>query len=225
MYTFGRVRCQFQYPTETAGKQYQVPQPPTYKPPTNPAITGIPNINTVLVKPPPFLKLLVAVLYGYKINRRIKPTPPIKKCPEGWFRRDQRCYFFSDKKTSWYGAESLCRLKGGYLAIPDTEEENNFLKETSTSEEVRLQGAPIPHFSRWIGLRSLDGSTIQKIITNELLTFTDFVPGHLASRGLTSEPCVHMDYTSSFLWKVEKCHRGFLYICERHLHFEFKYTV
>ncbi|XP_060071061.1 perlucin-like protein [Ylistrum balloti] len=155
-------------------------------------LTGIPNIiNQQLVSP--------------------------YRCPEGWLKRNKRCYFFSETKASWYGAEAQCRIMGGYLSIPDTEEENNFLKERSLSERTRIQGGlqHISDFSRWIGLRSLDGATVTKIITNDTPTFTNFRPTE--PNNLVNNMCIKLDDDFNFTWAAQQCFRTLFYICERQL--------
>ncbi|XP_069128461.1 alpha-N-acetylgalactosamine-specific lectin-like [Argopecten irradians] len=188
-------------------------------------VTGIPNIKQYLPYPASITKLLLAGAVGFITNKVVlKPGDPIEKCPEGWFKRNGRCYFFSDKKATWYGSETLCRIRGGYLAIPDTAAENAILKTLAESEKQRLQGGlpHVPHFARWMGLRSLDGTTIQKIINNEAPTFTDYAANQPSD--LNDYPCLKFDDIGKFQWKNDKCHRAFFYICERNLHEPFEYT-
>ncbi|XP_021362745.1 C-type lectin domain family 10 member A-like [Mizuhopecten yessoensis] len=189
---------------------------------------GLPNLNRYRLSSPSFLGTLLAFAVGYTTNRVLDPSSgePIDRCPEGWFKRLNRCYFFSEIKASWYGAEAQCRVMGGYLAIPDTLEENNVLKELSRTERVRISPdlAHIPHFARWIGLHTVDSVNIKKIITNETPTFTNFVPPE-PSTDLTVDMCVKLDDDTDFTWAVKQCFRTFFYICERSLKHRFTYNI
>ncbi|VDH97394.1 Hypothetical predicted protein [Mytilus galloprovincialis] len=36
-------------------------------------------------------------------------------CPNGWFKNDNKCYYFSDDTTNWNDAKSTCEAYGAML--------------------------------------------------------------------------------------------------------------
>ncbi|XP_033737571.1 perlucin-like protein [Pecten maximus] len=173
-------------------------------------------------------RALLALAYGYVSNYALVGTTSdenTESCPEGWFKRLNRCYFFSDTPTTWYGAEAQCRIMGGYLAIPDTEAENTALTTLAQSERTRLTTAlpNTPEFDRWIGLRSVDGTSVQKIITNDDPTFTSYISPE--PQKLDTQMCIKMDDDNNFTWISQQCFIAYLYICERPLQVPFAYNI
>ncbi|XP_022106310.1 snaclec agglucetin subunit alpha-1-like [Acanthaster planci] len=50
------------------------------------------------------------------------------ECPPGWTQRDQSCYLFdSTSRHEKSEAETMCRQLDGYLVVPNSAEENQFI--------------------------------------------------------------------------------------------------
>ncbi|KAL2080153.1 hypothetical protein ACEWY4_023946 [Coilia grayii] len=60
------------------------------------------------------------------------PTTPSRadiKCPGGWHRFADSCYYISTSMLDWEDSQSFCKRNGGHLAIIHTAEEQTFIWE------------------------------------------------------------------------------------------------
>uniref|UniRef100_A0A669F8B6 C-type lectin domain-containing protein n=1 Tax=Oreochromis niloticus TaxID=8128 RepID=A0A669F8B6_ORENI len=71
---------------------------------------------------------------------------PCYKCEGGWELHGEKCYYFSNNKSSWNQSRDECRAKGGDLVKIDSREEQTFLerrlRDVMTEDEDKF----------WIGL-------------------------------------------------------------------------
>uniref|UniRef100_A0A8C5N1P8 C-type lectin domain-containing protein n=1 Tax=Leptobrachium leishanense TaxID=445787 RepID=A0A8C5N1P8_9ANUR len=73
-------------------------------------------------------------------------TPPrktVSTCDKEWKQFHRSCYYFTPSKSTWEVARSLCKEKGGDLAIIKSEKEQKFL------------ASHIKNFFYWIGLTDI----------------------------------------------------------------------
>ena len=72
-------------------------------------------------------------------------------CPRGWQQWMGSCYILLAGKFNWSMAFELCDRPGSHLVVPDSEEENDFIKEMLNST-TRLDKF---HSKVWIGCNDL----------------------------------------------------------------------
>ncbi|XP_039462085.1 C-type lectin domain family 4 member E-like [Oreochromis aureus] len=97
---------------------------------------------------------LTETLSKIKPCSTVQPTCPVPtviddpcyKCEGGWELHGEKCYYFSNNKSSWNQSRDECRAKGGDLVKIDSREEQTFLqrrlKDVMTEAEDKF----------WIGL-------------------------------------------------------------------------
>ncbi|KAF0025869.1 hypothetical protein F2P81_022750 [Scophthalmus maximus] len=143
-----------------------------------------------------------------------------KKCHNSWKQFESKCYYFSARTLTWSSSRAWCRTQGGDLLIVDSEQEQRFIFDSSSS--VESSGARL-----WIGLtdeeqegdwRWVDGGRV-----------TSDVQYWLNRPGVGTEPddwklddpqgedCGHIDTTEKALksWMDGSCKIAYRWICEK----------
>ncbi|KAG8551386.1 hypothetical protein GDO81_004087, partial [Engystomops pustulosus] len=121
-------------------------------------------------------------------------------CPPGWRIFELSCYLQSEDPHSWEESLSWCRMKGGYLAVVNDEDEQNFLEDLVKN-------------ITWIGLsdhhregnwRWVDGTPYESTIWFWSADQPD-------NDG--NEDCVTLSFASR--WNDDKCGQKYKSLCER----------
>ena len=82
-------------------------------------------------------QVISPVLHQHQDKQRLGKLPILKFFfPEtlacsghGWWLREGRCYFPKEAEKTWEWSKTKCEQRGGYLAVPDTDEENDVIKD------------------------------------------------------------------------------------------------
>ncbi|XP_069802351.1 hepatic lectin-like [Dendropsophus ebraccatus] len=65
-------------------------------------------------------------------------------CDSGWYSFDRKCYFFSNSRTNWARARSMCVQKSADLVVINNENEQRFISAITGS------------LAYWIGLNDIE---------------------------------------------------------------------
>ncbi|XP_046861055.1 P-selectin-like [Xenia sp. Carnegie-2017] len=122
-------------------------------------------------------------------------------CPSDWLHIGSSCYFFSAKVATWNKARKLCQQKGGDLALPKNNAENNAISR------IILRKGREGHF---IGLYRNKSDNQFYTVQNVKPSFTLFHLGEPNNSGGV-EDCVVIYDT----WNDVDCERPFNFICQR----------
>ncbi|XP_073478514.1 hepatic lectin-like isoform X2 [Aquarana catesbeiana] len=126
-----------------------------------------------------------------------------RSCEQEWMEYEKHCYFISSFELTWQNAENMCLNRGGYLAIINSKEEQNFL-------EKNLGGRMI-----WFGLTDQETENTFKWVDGTTLTPTSFSywnegePNNLFG----IENCVLMWELGK--WNDEICNETIYAVCEK----------
>uniref|UniRef100_A0A8C4T6H5 C-type lectin domain-containing protein n=1 Tax=Erpetoichthys calabaricus TaxID=27687 RepID=A0A8C4T6H5_ERPCA len=97
-------------------------------------------------------------------------------CPESWLLFNTKCYYFSTNKLTWNKSRDFCTSMGGHLVIIESEEEQNFLLNTTAktmdkSYWIGLTDQKIENKFFWVNNESLN--------ENKKLKITNFKDKHV----------------------------------------------
>ncbi|XP_023274610.1 asialoglycoprotein receptor 1-like [Seriola lalandi dorsalis] len=160
-------------------------------------------------------------LYCPVVNQKTKERI-CKKCPDSWRLLETKCYYFSSRMLSWSSSRAWCRTQGGDLLIINSEQEQNFIFDTSRAPEQSITRL-------WIGLtdaeeeddwRWVDGSKVNSDVQY-----------WLSRPGMATEPddwklddplgedCGHVDTSENALksWMDGSCKKPYRWICEKNI--------
>ncbi|XP_048578990.1 semaphorin-5A isoform X2 [Nematostella vectensis] len=128
-----------------------------------------------------------------------RPCPA--RCPGGWRKFQDSCYWSDARHMSWYSARSTCLSLGGDLVKISSSQENSFVARIK-----RYQLA-------WIGLKK-QGSWFRWVVDNSPPRFAQWAPGEPSNLNM-HELCCAIGYKGVAKWDDGGCggHLGF--ICER----------
>ena len=82
----------------------------------------------------------------------------MQACQKDWKEQGDRCYLWSDEKSSWKDAEAFCKKKGGHLASVTSEQVHVYIadeKENGGQENLWIGGSDGEEEGTW---RWNDGS-------------------------------------------------------------------
>ena len=123
----------------------------------------------------------------------------MSSCPAGWEEEGQRCYFWSQEKTTWGQAEENCQKEGAHLASVTSQRVHDFLWRRKESQV-------------WIG------ATDQKREKDWLWTdcsvwnFTRWGKNQPNNQG--NEDCGHIyNPTVVYGWSDRKCEEMLRFVC------------
>ncbi|XP_073411783.1 hepatic lectin-like isoform X1 [Dendrobates tinctorius] len=126
-------------------------------------------------------------------------------CGTGWNLFDSKCYFFSNTKSNWFKARSMCVLKNSDLAVINNENEQRFI---GTKTGARAY---------WIGLTDteVEGNWTWVDGTDYKSSYKNWMPNEPNSSG-GDEDCGHVWKEAK--WNDKNCHDSTSFaICEKKL--------
>lgn len=129
------------------------------------------------------------------------------KCPNGWQKFQDSCYFHGTEKVTWHDAKKKCEDAGGYLAEVQSEPENEFILQLWPKDSAAKYGP-------WLG--ASDEGTEGKWIwakSGEALDYTKWLVHTKEPNGGTGENCLHT--RQEFDWNDSSCRNNYSYICEK----------
>ena len=121
------------------------------------------------------------------------------------------CYIVIEEPLSWEQAVKKCEQYEGYLATPNTDLENKFIKNQLNkiyhNTERVLLGEQI-----WFGANKSTEKNDQSVFVNNIkLDYSDWINGN-PSGG--NEDCLTFCNVGDFRWNDAACGTGFYFICE-----------
>ncbi|BFZ25274.1 hypothetical protein BsWGS_28313 [Bradybaena similaris] len=131
-------------------------------------------------------------------------------CEQGWQHYEGSCYLFNNTLDKWTSHQISCRLFNGTLAVIETPEENEFLKNMARSNQAvvtYLGGFDVFTEGRW------SWSHPSGRIDND--SFTDF--GKDQPDGGEDEDCLALAKDLDYQWADVKCKGKGNSICELNL--------
>ena len=81
----------------------------------------------------------------------------MEACAEGWEKKGDHCYLWSDDKKNWTAAESFCREEGGHLATVNTNATKEFVLEGLASKNLGSSNV-----RTWIGGNDIEEEGVWK---------------------------------------------------------------
>ena len=108
-------------------------------------------------------------------------------------------YYCSMSNATWTDAQSIAESYGGYLAVINTEEENNFLASFLVTQ------------SAFIGLSDRDWESEFNWVNGDPISYQNWYPGQPNDYGV-GQDCVELLYTGQ--WNDQYCHKSQEYIME-----------
>jgi len=119
-----------------------------------------------------------------------------------------RCFLLVYNKVDWHTAKHRCRLMGGFLAKPNTQHLNNWLKSKLMEKN--------PNQAAWFGLNKMsngwchiDGSLVSR-------GYTDWAPGEPNNYGGV-ESCGNWFASNghAYRWNDSPCGTKLPFVCQR----------
>uniref|UniRef100_A0ACB8FLS3 Uncharacterized protein n=1 Tax=Sphaerodactylus townsendi TaxID=933632 RepID=A0ACB8FLS3_9SAUR len=80
-------------------------------------------------------------------------------CKVRWVQRADLCFLFSDLKASWQTSQSICLEESSALAVMETKEEMDFLRDES-SKYFDIVYYKYHYHQFWIGLEYQNSSSL-----------------------------------------------------------------
>lgn len=150
-----------------------------------------------------FISLLFA-LYS-KMYQQVSQTSG-RSCEQEWMEYEKHCYFLSSFKLTWQNAENMCLNRGGYLAIINSKEEQNFLEKIIAGRTV------------WFGLTDQETENTFKWVDGTTLTPTSFSYWDEGepNNEFGNEHCVQVWRQGK--WNDEICNETSYAVCEKHFY-------
>ncbi|XP_076090230.1 galactose-specific lectin nattectin-like [Mytilus galloprovincialis] len=128
-------------------------------------------------------------------------------CPIGWNHFYRSCYMFSNDAYDWLLAESSCRAHDARLVEIESQEQYNYLVNSTLSI-----GADVDY---WIGGRDDVTEGIWKwAFSNRNFSYIAWGPGEPNSYH-EHENCLVMADKYHWLWADRRCSESHNFICER----------
>ncbi|KAM6216265.1 early activation antigen CD69-like [Rhynchocyon petersi] len=75
------------------------------------------------------------------------PDRTVSLCSSGWLGHQNKCYLISTKTSNWTQAQNFCSEREATLAVIDSEEDLNFLKQS------------VDRLEHWVGLKNETAQT------------------------------------------------------------------
>lgn len=125
-------------------------------------------------------------------------------CGVGWKQLAKSCYYFSTYRTTWFKARSACLKRGGNLAVPRNNEENNAIWR-----DAQRRGLSYP----FIGLLRHQDKKFYTI-KGVKPSYTNW--GTKEPNGPNSEHCEHF-LSSSAKWNDISCTNRYHFVCQKSL--------
>ncbi|XP_040294170.1 CD209 antigen-like protein E [Bufo bufo] len=121
-------------------------------------------------------------------------------CPTGWRLFGLSCYLRSEDAQTWEEGLSWCRMKGGFLAVINNEEEENFLENLVSD-------------TTWIGLSDHHREGNWRWVDGTPYDSTTWFWKTDQSDNDGEEDCVTLSPVSK--WNDDKCSEKYKSVCER----------
>ncbi|XP_039991833.1 C-type lectin domain family 10 member A-like [Xiphias gladius] len=159
-------------------------------------------------------------LYCPVVNQTTKERM-CKKCHDSWRLFETKCYYFSSRMLSWSSSRAWCRTQGGHLLIVNSEQEQNFIFDTS--QELEQSSTRL-----WIGMTDAEEEGDWRWVDGSKVT-SDAQMYWLSRPGMGAEPddwklddplgedCGHIDTSENALksWMDGSCEKPYRWICEK----------
>ncbi|KAM3913508.1 CD209 antigen-like protein 2 [Leptodactylus fuscus] len=121
-------------------------------------------------------------------------------CPPRWRIYELSCYLQSEEAQNWEESLSWCRERGGFLAVVNDEEEQNFLEG-------------FVNVTAWIGLSDHHREGNWRWVDGTPYESTTWVWGPEQPNNDGDEDCVTLSPASQ--WSDEECSEKYTSVCER----------
>lgn len=148
-------------------------------------------------------------------------TAPKPSCPDGWIMDRMSCYLFhTNNRRHWKDANNDCVHRHSHLAIIETAEEFNFLKQ-QLNHRINTHIDDDSDTSAWVAGRDNNQEGTWEWydgLTNTYKPFTYTHWGHHepdSGGGEHEEDCMTMVGDKDFHWADYHCNENMFYVCEQ----------
>ncbi|XP_023815528.1 CD209 antigen-like protein E isoform X2 [Oryzias latipes] len=103
--------------------------------------------------------------------KQLKNQIEEKRCPEGWKRFGNSCYYKSTEQKTWTDSRSFCQFVGSDLVVVNSKEEQEFVSTLNQNSESWIglfaEGSPQKQKSEW---KWVDGSPLTETFWDETIS-------------------------------------------------------
>uniref|UniRef100_A0A8C0QP98 C-type lectin domain containing 11A n=1 Tax=Chelonoidis abingdonii TaxID=106734 RepID=A0A8C0QP98_CHEAB len=144
-------------------------------------------------------------------QRSQTPPPTIAGCLRGR-RLHAKCFLIVKQFEGYDGAQELCRLRGGNLAMPAD------AAELATLRRYLHEAFQPFNWPAWVGIHDRRAEGLWLYESGQRVSFFDWYQDHLVSQpnGGARENCVSLSSDDGKWWDND-CTRRMYYICEYRL--------
>ncbi|KAK6189713.1 hypothetical protein SNE40_001713 [Patella caerulea] len=128
-------------------------------------------------------------------------------CPDRKLRdpATSKCYLFSNDKTDWFTAGTVCEHRGGFLAKIENQADLDFTQSIKPADHP----TSIDIFY-WFGLNDLDNEGILRWVDKTPFVGEDFWYNRQPNGG-TSQNCLSLN--NKWKWEDKECGNDYYFIC------------
>ncbi|XP_076109262.1 perlucin-like protein [Mytilus galloprovincialis] len=128
-----------------------------------------------------------------KINDNSCECGASEKCPDGWKKYKEHCYFFSPDSKTWHNAANQCKSMRGYLVQITDSAENSWVLDILKISTKHRHGS-------WIGASDLEKEGDWRWINDSSkVRYSQWHPGQPSNYG-NREDCGHFASGYGYEW-------------------------
>ena len=137
-------------------------------------------------------------------------------CPQGWEKKADRCYLWTNDRKTWFEAENYCRSLGGHLASVTSQDVHTYMM----GKQKRV----------WIGGTNLDDQGMGEWVWTDCSVW-GFLSGWKRGEPSGNQPqngnpencleyfptLIETDSSVKYLWNDKHCHHQQEFVCAKNV--------
>ncbi|OPL33807.1 aggrecan core protein, partial [Mytilus galloprovincialis] len=155
------------------------------------------------------MQSLIETLENKIYDNSCKCSIDENKCPDGWKKYKNHCYFFSTDGKTWHDAEKQCKDMRGYLVQITDSAENSWMVDMLTKSSAKF------YYGFWMGMTDLKTEGEWRWANDESkIRFSNWSPNQPDDNN-NHEDCGQFWSHHHFEWNDAPCYLDKMgYICE-----------